>query len=77
MCENLMLLFCKGRHGLVGKCALHVQHACFVHSRPIKFLICDVFVVVRVVDAKAPETGSLRNDEATSTQQINNMISFN
>ena len=28
-CGNFMLLFCRGQHGLVRKCVLHVQHAYF------------------------------------------------
>ena len=30
-CGNFMLLFCKGQHGLVRKCVLHVQ-LIFPHS---------------------------------------------
>ena len=31
-CVNFALLFCRGRHGIVRKCVLHVQHVYFPHS---------------------------------------------
>ena len=50
-CGNFSLLFCRGWRR-------HVQHAYFYYyfffNRPMKFLICGVFLAVPVVDAKAP-----------------------
>ena len=48
------MFFCRGWHGFVPKCVLHVQHAYFHSLGQSNSLICGVVVAVLVVDAKAP-----------------------
>ena len=58
---NFTLLFCRERHGIVGKCVQHVQHAYFSLFHPIKFLICGVVVAVDAIDDA--KIGSLSKDD--------------